>query len=85
MSVLGCFPATQHPAQCNAPLQWQRTHNVNKRGLHGQAAGAANVHEEAVGRLYQPFQLVLALLSGGGRVQQVSRLEMHNSAGQQPQ
>lgn len=45
--------------------------------VHGVAPGALDVHEEGVGALYQPLELVLLGLNGRVRVQKISFQRRH--------
>jgi len=61
----------------------RRAHNhglgVRENRRDDQATRALHVHEERVGRLHQPLELMLALLVGSRRIQEVL-LQKHVSA-----
>lgn len=72
-------PNRQQPQWASTPHQTHSLHNNNenareggKKNVHREASGALHVHEERVGRLYKPLQLVLLGLDRGVGVKQVT-------------
>lgn len=54
------------------PQQQRERATRGESNVHGEAPGALDIHEERVGRLYKPLQLVLLGLDRGVRVQEVT-------------